>query len=164
MGLKPQAAASPAPQPATIAQAGGTASGGNPIRLVSGQLSISPAFEHEVEQAVVSEPVAPPRPGAPVSSSNNGWNKTRIDGSVRQVQATSDPFRDPFGDRYAQRPGPTFTQQPAGPCPPTRAQCLRRQRRPSICLLPACPLLHTAVAGGALGPSPRSVCSRSRTC
>lgn len=37
---------------------------------------------------------------------------------MRQVQATSDPFRDPFGDRYAQRPGPTFTQQPATPGAP----------------------------------------------
>jgi hypothetical protein len=43
-----------------------------------------------------------------------GWNKTRLDGQVRQAQAisASDPFSDPFGDRGAVRQASDIELEP----------------------------------------------------
>ena len=47
-------------------------------------------------------------------ATTRGWNKTRIDGQVRQAQAisTSDPFSDPFGDRGAVRQASDIELEP----------------------------------------------------
>jgi hypothetical protein len=42
-----------------------------------------------------------------------GWNITRVDPSVRPAQyAASDPFKDPFGERQANRNEPALILQP----------------------------------------------------
>lgn len=80
--------------------------------------------------AIPAVPIRAAQPAASTSATRANWNITRIDPSVRPAQATSDPFKDPFGDRKAIQAGaaepmlllqPTQAESAVEELPPPRA-------------------------------------------
>ena len=64
------------------------------------------ALRWKAKQLGAMHAIATSHEQAPAPATARGWNKTRVDGHVRQVSGTaaaaySDPFSDPFGDRAA---------------------------------------------------------------